>query len=376
MIYLDYAANTPVAEEVLQVFCEYNRTYIGNPNSYHSAGYQAKDAMEQVTENIANLLKVKSTEIIYTSGASESNNTAIKGIASTYRQKGKHIITTVLEHSSVSGAFTSLQTMGYEIDLCDLDSDGRINLVHLKELLRNDTILVAISMVDSELGIIQPMDQIKALLKEYPNCHLHVDATQAIGRIPVEFEGIDTMSFAPHKFFGINGCGILVKKEGLVIEPLIHGGASTTVYRSGTPAIALAASIEVALRRAFDHRESQWEHVTKLMNQLKEQLGTYPFVRLNSTSYSVPHIINLSVRGVKATQMQEELDKRGICISTKSACSVKNSPSRAVYAVTKDKKNAMYSFRISISELTTGEEIEQFLKCLHECYQVLTKERV
>ncbi|MDD5935572.1 MAG: cysteine desulfurase family protein [Clostridiales bacterium] len=375
MIYLDYAANTPVNEDVLQVFCDYNRRFIGNPNSYHKAGYEANQAMTQITEQLAKKLNVKTSEIIYTSGASESNNTAIKGIASTYRQKGKHIITTVLEHSSISGAFTSLQTQGYEIDLCDLQKDGRIDLDCLKDLLRKDTIMLAISYVDSEMGILQPIEEIIEILKDYPNCHLHVDATQAIGRIPVRFDGIDTMSFAPHKFFGINGCGVLVKREGFVIEPLIHGGVSTTMYRSGTPAVAMAASILEAVDGAMQRMDDQIVHVSKLNQHLREKLSAYPLVRFNSTEYSVPHILNLSVKGVKASLMQEALDQKGICVSTKSACSVKNSPSRAVYAVTKDKKNAMYSFRISMSYQTTENEIEEFLRCFDECYQELTKQQ-
>lgn len=372
MIYLDYAANTPVDERVLQTFCEYNRQYIGNPNSNHEAGFQAAEAMNKITEGIAELLEVPASTIIYTSGASESNNTAIKGIASTYRQKGRHIITTVLEHSSVSGAFTALQTKGYEIDLCEIQKDGTIDRRHLKELLRKDTILLAISMVDSELGIVQPMSEIIDIVKEYPNCHLHVDATQAIGKIPVDFHRIDTVVFAPHKFFGLNGCGILVKREGVILEPLIHGGHSTTIYRSGTPFVASAASIQTALSLAFHTLEEQYEYVKGLNEHLVQGMKKYPLVRINSTQHAIPHILNVSILGVKANKIQEMLNDRGICISTKSACSTKNSPSRAVYAVTKDKKNASYSFRISLSQMTTMNEIKEFLSIFDQCYQALT----
>jgi cysteine desulfurase len=371
MIYLDYAANTPVDDQVLETFCEYSRAYIGNPNSYHSAGSCAKQAMDTITNEIASLLSVNPSEIIYTSGASESNNMAIKGIASTYRQKGKHCITTVLDHSSISGAFTALQTAGYEIDLVNINNDGRIDIDHLKELIRKDTILVAISYVDSELGVVQPIKEIAELLAQYPSCHLHVDGTQAVGRIPFDLSGIHTFSFAPHKFFGINGCGVLIKKEGFVIEPLIHGGASTTVYRSGTPTVGLAASILKALELAFERQDSQYEHVKQLVTRVKQEFATYPLLRLNSTEYSVPHILNVSVKGVKADLMQAALDEMGVCISTKSACSVKNTPSRAVYAVTKDKKNGMYSFRMSFSYMTTQEEIELFLQKFKQCYEKL-----
>lgn len=372
MIYLDYAANTPVDEQVLDIFCEYTRAYIGNPNSYHTAGVVAKQAMDTITDEIAKLFGVNKSEIIYTSGASESNNMAIKGIASTYRQKGKHCITTVLDHSSVGGAITALQTAGYEVDMVNIKPNGQIDTNHLIELLRKDTILVAISYVDSELGVVQPIREIAEIVDQYPNCHLHVDGTQAIGRIPIELAKIDTFSFAPHKFYGLNGCGILIKMEGVVLEPFIHGGTSTTVYRAGTPVIGFAASILKALELSRKRQDKEYEYVTQLANEIKERLLSYPLVRINSSEFSVPHILNLSVKGVKAFHMQEAFDELGVCISTKSACSVKNTPSRAVFAVTKDKKNAASSFRISFSYLTTKEEVKEFLNIFQKCYERLT----
>ena len=193
MIYLDYSANTPVDEAVLQRFCEVERNCPGNANSRHAAGTAAKAAIDAATQSIARSLNVQPAEIIYTSGASEANNFAIKSIARLERHHGRHIISTPLEHSSVSGSLTALQEQGYEIDLVDIRQDGTVDLAHLKELLRPDTILVAVTAVDSELGVVQPVTEIAALLKDYPHCHLHVDATQAVGKLPPpSFEGIDT----------------------------------------------------------------------------------------------------------------------------------------------------------------------------------------
>ena len=247
MVYLDYSANTPVDPRVLERFCEVERRCIGNANSHHQAGTAAKAEIDAATIRIAELLGVQPAEIIYTSGASESNNFALKGLARLSRHVGKHIISTPLEHSSVSGTLTALQEQGYEIDLLDIKRDGTIDLDHLRELLRPDTIAVAVTLVDSELGVVQPVHEIAKILKAYPNCHLHVDATQAVGKLPVSFEDVDTMSLTAHKIYGLNGIGLLLKRRNLALEPLIHGGESTTIYRSGTPTVALASSLACAL---------------------------------------------------------------------------------------------------------------------------------
>ena len=274
MIYLDYSANTPVDEAVLQRFCEVERNCPGNANSRHAAGTAAKAAIDAATQSIARSLNVQPAEIIYTSGASEANNFAIKSIARLERHHGRHIISTPLEHSSVSGSLTALQEQGYEIDLVDIRQDGTVDLAHLKELLRPDTILVAVTAVDSELGVVQPVAEIAEMLKACPHCHFHVDATQAVGKLPVSFAGIDTMSLTAHKFYGLNGIGVLVKRRGLALEPLIHGGESTTLYRSGTPTVALACSLALALEKAVSELPARVEHI-RALNALLESAQTY-----------------------------------------------------------------------------------------------------
>lgn len=372
MIYLDYAANTPVEPEVLSCFCVAAAEFQGNPNSQHSLGVAAKEKMRQITENIADLLHCKPEEIIYTSGASEANNLAIKGLVRSYRHKGKHIISTCLEHSSVSGALTYLQEQGYEIELVDIMRDGSVDLDSLRRLIRSDTVLVSICMVDSELGTLQPISEIVKILKEFPDVRFHVDAVQAVGKVPLSFDGIDCLSIAPHKFYGICGTGILLKRNGIIIDPLIHGGASTTIYRSGTPSLALAAATEKALSLAISRMDERYIYVQSLNELLRNALSKYPLVRINSTSLASPYILNVSVKGVKAADFQAELDRRGVCVSTKSACSVPNTPSRPVYAVSGDKKNAMCSWRISLSHMTTYEEITEFLKIFDEIYREKT----
>ena len=372
MIYLDYSANTPVDARVLEQFCAVERRCIGNANSHHQAGSAAKAEIDAATIKIASLLGVQPAEIIYTSGASEANNFALKGLARLSRHAGRHIISTSLEHSSVSGTLTALQEQGYEIDLLDVKQDGTVDLEHLKDLLRPDTICVSVTLVDSELGVVQPVQEIAAILKAYPHCHLHVDATQAVGKIPVSFEGVDTMSLTAHKFYGLNGIGMLVKRRNLALEPLIHGGESTTIYRSGTPTVALASSLACALDLAVTDLPGRVDHVAKLNAELRAALSTYPLVRINSPEHAIPHVLNLSVRNVKGTVFQRELDAKGVCVSVKSACSSDGLPSRAVFAVSRDRRNALSSWRIRLSHLTTEDEITAFLQAFDVCYRELT----
>ncbi len=215
MIYLDYTANTPADPDVLDAYLAAERRYIANPNSTHIAGQEARAEMERVTQSIAQHLGVQPAEIIYTSGASEANNLALKGIAHASRHIGKHIISTQLE-----------------------------------------------------LGTIQPIREIAGIVKPYPGCRLHVDATQAVGKTDLWLDGVDTMSFTAHKFYGPNGIGALYKRRGLVIEPQISGGASTTIYRSGTPTLGLAVSLDAALTKALAGQDARNAHVQRLHDRL------------------------------------------------------------------------------------------------------------
>ena len=248
MIYLDYSATTPVDKSVLESFNKATLDYPGNPNSIHALGVKSNELVNAATKQISKILGVLPSEIIYTSGSSESNNTAIKGICEKYQNRGKHIITTKYEHSSIYGPISYLQRHGFEVDFVETDSYGRVDIESLKSLLRDDTILVSITSVNSEIGIINPIEEIGKLLKDYPKVFFHVDMTQSIGKYKIDLENVDLASASAHKIFGIKGIGLLIKKEKILLEPLIHGGKSTTVYRSGTPAVALIVSLAKALR--------------------------------------------------------------------------------------------------------------------------------
>ena len=375
-IYLDYAANTPVNKEVLDAFNGATINYFANPNSTHELGKIANSRIEEASNHILEMFDKNTNlsddmEIIYTSGSSESNNLAIKGIARTYREYGKHITTTFLEHSSVSSPLTNLKEQGYEIDIVNINSNGKIDIEHLKELLRQDSILISVSYVDSELGTVQPINEIKEILKDYPNCRLHVDCTQAVGKIKIDLSDIDLISFAPHKFYGLNGFGGLLKKKNIVLEPLIHGGASTSIYRSGTPVVGQIVAMEKALELAFDNLEKNYNYVSELNNYLREKLSNYELVQINTPNFENPFILNLGIKGIKAVDFKNELEEYGVCISIKSACSVTLTPSRPVMAITHDRKRALSSWRISLSHLVTMDEINKFLEIFDKSYRKL-----
>lgn len=369
MIYLDYAANTPVREEVLAAFNETSRNYPANPNSSHSLGLAAKKRLDECTRRTLALLGVPDFEVVYTSGASESNNLAIIGTAGAYKNRGKHIISTYLEHSSVNGALGVLQRQGYEIDFVEMTKDGLIDLENLSELLRGDTVLVSVCYVDSEIGLKQPVEKIGELLTGYPNCVFHVDATQAVGKIPVALKDVDLFTFSPHKFYGLNGSGALIKKKPVMLEPIIHGGVSTTPYRSGTPALSLVAASDEALSLAYMDLEKNLSYVKRLNNRLKLGLSQFGNIRINSTEHSIPFILNMSLPGVKIPEILSELEKNEIYLSSKSACCAPNTISRPVYALTHDRAAAMSTLRVSLGYLTTVEEIDSFLEHFEDCYR-------
>lgn len=374
MIYLDYAANTPVRDEVLAVFEKTSRDYIANPNSSHRLGELAKNRLDECTRRTLLTLGVPEYEIVYTSGASESNNLAFKGVAEKYKNRGKHIITTFLEHSSVNGAAAYLQNAGYQVDYVDITQEGLVDLSHLKELLRSDTILVSVCFVDSEIGLRQPIEQIGVILSAYPNCVFHVDATQAVGKIPVSLENIDLFTFSPHKFYGLNGCGALVKKPAVLLEPMIHGGISTTPYRSGTPALPLVAAADKALFLEVSELDKNYAYVQNLNEKLRRELKGFKNVHINSTANSTPFILNVSLPGAKIPALLQKLEESDIYLSSKSACCAPNTISRPVYALTKDKKAALSTLRISLSHLTTADEIDLFLERFEDCSHELQSE--
>ncbi len=365
MVYLDYSATTPIDKRVLESFERTSLEYIGNPNSLHSEGVKAKKLMDAAVLQVASILNVKNDEVIFTSGASESNNLAIFGVINKYKDRGKTIITTKLEHSSVLDSVNYLETNGYHIKYVKIDHNGQVDLNDLEKLIDNDTILVSICEVNSEIGIIQDVNKIGELLKKYPRVIYHVDGTQAIGKKNINLENIDLYSFSAHKIYGPKGIGVLVKKENIELEPLIHGGKSQTIYRAGTPPLPLMVAMAKALRLIMDDLDYNIKYVEDLNKKLINDLKI-DGVSVNSNEYSIPHIVNISVKDIKPETLLHALEEDEIYISTKTACSSSLDMSLSVYELTKNDEKAKTSIRISLSHLTRENELDFFVKKLKE----------
>ena len=374
MIYLDYAASTPVNDEVLYTFNELTKKYYANPNSNHELGKKSKDLIDEYTRNIAKNLDVLPEELIYTSGATEANNLAIKGVCERYKSFGKHILISALEHNSIVASAVKMQSAGFEVEVIPVRNDGLIDIEALKKMIRPDTILVSVCTVDSEIGLRQPIKEIKEVIKNYPHCLLHTDATQAFGKISLDLTIPDLVTLAPHKFYGLTGMGVLIKRKEVGLVPQIDGGKSTTIYRAGTPELPSIGALDKAISISLKNIDNNYKYVEKLNVVIKDRLSQCKNVVINSRKNSLPFTINFSVKNVKSLKVVESLEKQEIYVSAKTSCCPVESPSKLVYAVTKDKSLASTSIRVSLSYLTTFEEVEEFLETFAKIYQEYYKD--
>lgn len=369
LIYLDNVAASFVEDEVLDVFYNTTKKYYANPNSIHKLGREENKMISDSTLRIANMLKVLKDEIIYTSGATESNNLAIKGLCLSYKNYGKHILISSLEHNSITSSVVSLERLGFEVEVIPVTDKGIVDIESLKNMLRDDTILVSVTSVDSELALRQPIEEIASILKYYPNCHFHTDATQSIGKVTIDYSNVDLITINSHKFHGLDNFGILVKKKNVRLTPLIEGGKSTTIYRAGTPSLANVLALEKALEIALTNQEARYNYLKELGDMIKSHLSEYKNVSINSRENSLPSIINFSLIGEKALTILDKFEEHNIIISAKTSCCPITTPSKLVYALTKDKQKASSSIRVSLSYKTTKEEVEEFMKVFDLIYK-------
>ena len=375
MIYLDYSATTPVMYDVLESFNKVTKEFIANPNSIHAYGLKSRNLLDNATKQICELLNISENELTYTSGATEGNNTAIKGIASKYKNQGKHILVSKLEHPSIYEILNYLKKDGFEIEYLDHEKSGLVSFDDLKNKVREDTILVIINADNSELGIRQPQKSLRQIIKkENPNTLLHSDMTQAIGKVNVNLHDADSAVMSAHKFYAPKGIGILYLNEKIKIEPLIHGSGKTNELRGGTPALALIVAMSKALSIALTDISRKEEHIDKLKNKVMTELLKIDGIVSNNTEYSIPHIINLSIENIKPEVLINALSEKEIYISTKTACS-KEELSDSIMAVFNDPKRAITSVRISISHITTADEIDRFINYFKLVYEDLINTR-
>ena len=361
MIYLDYSATTPVTYDVLESYNKATRDYMGNANSLHALGVKSKVLLNSATKQICELLNINEDELVITSGATESNNTALKGIALANYKKGKHIIVSKLEHPSVYKICEFLESMGFEISYVNNNDEGLIDFEDLRKQVRQDTVLVSICAVNSEIGVRQPLKTLRQIIKkENPDTIFHSDITQAIGKVPVNLHDVDAASMSGHKIFGPKGIGLLYKNEKVKMVPLIHGTGKSNELRSGTPPLPLIVALSKALRIALTDLERKEALVTKLNEKVCKDLEKYPDIKINKTKYSIPHILSVSLMDIKPETFVHALEEDEVYIGTNTACA-SGDLSSSVMAVYGDKVRATTTIRISISHVTTNEEISKFL---------------
>lgn len=372
MIYLDYSATTPVDLEVFDTLSKVTKNFVGNANSIHSLGQKSSELLESATKQIADIFGVNPSEIVYTSGATEANNMALIGTALANHKKGKHIIVSKLEHPSIYAICDYLKTMGFEISYVNNDKEGLIDFDDLKEKVREDTILVSICAVNSEIGVRQPLKMIRQIIKkENMGTIFHSDMTQAIGKVSVNMHDVDLASMSGHKIFGPKGIGFLYKSSMVKITPLIYGSGKSNDLKPGTPPLPLIAALSKAIRLANDGLEKKERFISLLNDKITSNLSKYPNIIINKTKYSIPQILNISVMDVMPEVMVHALDKHEIYVSTNTACS-SGDISNSVIAIYNDINRAKHTLRISLSYVTTTEEVNKFLEIFKEEYENLS----
>ena len=366
VIYLDNASTSKVNPEVLESFNQITLKYFANPSSIHRLGQESHRLLEKSREQILDLLKLKHHDVIFTSGATEANNLAIKGYAFANRSRGNHLITVATEHPSVLNAFRALEKYGYEITILPVNKKGVLEVNSLKAAIKDNTILVSVMAVNNEIGAINPIGEIGELLKNYPKIAFHVDMTQAIGKVSIPLENVDMFSFAGHKIHGLLGSGALVKEKKIILEPQNSGGGQENDLRSGTNTVALSASLAKALRLVLDKQKENYQSVASLRDHLVAYLkNNDDRFAINSLDKDNPYIVNFSLLTRKASVVVEALSNKGIMVSSLSACHSKNEDySYVVYALTNDMKLAHNTVRVSFSYENTLDDIEQFIRSL------------
>lgn len=363
-VYLDYSATTMVDNNVLEKFNNVVKGNYANPNSLHDLGIECKSIINDSINNICSYFNIDNDEIIFTSGSSESNNTVIKGIIE--KSDRRKIITTYLEHSSILSPLSYLQSKGYVVEFVKLDSNGLIDIEDLKSKLDSNTLLVSICLVGSELGILFNTNDVFRVVKEYDkDIYTHSDITQGLGKVNINLDNIDMASFSGHKIYTFKGIGGLIKKRDIRLIPLIHGGRSTTIYRSGTPSTELIYSLSCAFDLFKDSIDTKYNYVKELNTRIRKELINYDNIYINSTDNSIPHILNFSIIGKDSNSIQKYFNDNGIYISTKSACSSDKNMSMVVKNMYNEER-ALSCVRVSLSYKTTCEEIDYFLEVLKE----------
>lgn len=370
MVYLDNSATTRTDPEVIRVMADVMEKVYGNPSSLHGIGDKAHRLIGEAREAVARTLGVQPREIVFTSGGTESNNLAIKGVAEQFRNRGRHLITTEVEHPSVYQAFRQLEERGWRVTYLPVDRLGRVSEEDVEKALTEDTVLVSVMHVNNEVGTIQPVEAIGRVLRSRPKVIFHVDAVQAFGKLeldPVRW-GVDLLSISGHKFHGPKGVGALYIREGLRLTPLLAGGGQEGGLRSGTENVPGIAGLAKASILAQQRRETarQWQRwKEELIQAVTSRLEGVVVNGDTTTEGGAPHILSLSFPGLKSEVIVHALEQEKVFVSSKSACSSKKeTPSRVLTAMGLDDRTAIGSIRISMGYDTVESDIRQCAQAL------------
>lgn len=363
-IYLDNAATTKPLEAVVALFVESEKENFSNPNSIHALGVLNANQLQKSRESILNSFKLKKHKVIFTSSSTEANNLAIKGYCLKYSNRGKHIITSNIEHPSVLECFNQLkEQFGFEVTILNVNEKGIVEPSNLLEAMRQDTILVSIMALNNEIGSINPIKEIAEIVHKFPKANLHVDTTQAIGKIDLDYSNIDMFVVSAHKIHGLKNSGALIYKSSLSFLPLLNGGGQEEGFRSSTVSVSNARALDLAISLSLKEDRTK---IGELRNRLVDGLKDIEGVELNSNKECSPYIINFSLKNKKASVVVESLSNKGIYVSSVSACnSKKEASSYVVKAIGKSDLLAHNTVRVSFSKDNTIEDVDIFLSELN-----------
>ena len=377
--YLDNSATTQCSKVAADTMMKVLREDYGNPSSLHNKGMEAENYIKHAKETFAKVLKVDTKEIILTSGGTESNNLAIVGCAMANARAGKHIITSSIEHASVSNPMKYLEEQGFEVTYLPVDTDGLILLDALKTAMREDTILVSLMQVNNEIGAVEPIEEAAQIIKDRnPNCLFHVDAIQSFGKMYIypKRMGVDLLSVSGHKIHGPKGSGFLYVRDKVKIRPVILGGGQEKGMRSGTENVPAIAGLDVAVQEMYDGVEEHRHHMYELKKQFIERVTTMDGVTINGRmdKTSAPHIVSVSVEGVRSEVLLHSLEEKGVYVSAGSACS-SNKPaiSKTLQSIKLPQKLLDSTIRFSFSIHTTVEEIDYACDMMEQLIPMLQK---
>lgn len=377
MLYFDYCASTPIYPEINRLMYEISEKNYANPSSMHILGIEANRLVEQSREEIADTLKVKPNEIIFTSGATESNNIAIFGIVRAMKKKlnkSIHVITSQIEHSSIFNCFKQLEEEGVNVTFLPVNDDGVVSVENIERNLQNNTALVSIMHVNNEIGTIQPVEQIGEILKKN-NVLFHVDGVQGFGKLPVKLDNIDLFTISGHKIGGPKGVGLLVVKEEIEVMPIVFGGGQEYEIRSGTLNVPGIVGIAEAIEMCAHQNSS---NLYTLHSIIYSELSNIPGIVINTPQLptAAPHIINFSYPSTKAAFFLKLLSDQGIVASSQSACAAKkNEPSRVLKAMNKNEEIASSSIRVSYDNNVSINEARLLIEGINLAIEELHKIR-